>query len=143
MRILFIVLILMFYKSVWGFYEGEVSVVFPREEVNMETGERISSYPQIEIPNTGEYWSPPDFSHGEWRCQFKRMDTEEYDFTNIVVRCFTGIKEPRRKGKMKLDVPLGFSRITTCQKGRRTTEHLDLWSNGESKRVMIFCKSKD
>lgn len=44
---------------------------------------------------------------------------------------------------MKLNVPLGFSRITTCQKGRRTTEHLDLWYNGESKRVMIFCKSKD
>ena len=119
--------------SVFGSdFKGNVLLKFPREEVNMETGERISSYPQIEIPNTGEYWSPPDFSHGEWRCQFKRMDTEEYDFTNIVVRCFTGIKEPRRKGKMKLDVPLGFSRITTCQKGRRTTEHLDLWSNGET-----------
>ena len=97
MRILFIVLILMLYKSVWGFYEGEVSVVFPREEVNMENGEREISEPKIEIPRTLDYWSPPNFSIGKWKCEFTRNDFIGTKLDNYLHKNPTTTEQLQRK----------------------------------------------
>ena len=70
-------------------FKGNVHIKFPREVNNMETGEREISEPKIEIPITSDYWSPPDFSLGNWKCEFSRTDLR--NSSTVMVRCYVAV----------------------------------------------------
>ena len=131
MRILFVVLSLFVYGTVWGSgFKGKVFIQFPREVNNMETGEREISVPKIEIPITSDYWSPPDFSLGNWKCQFSRTDLR--NSSTVMVRCYVGNKFST-EGKST-----GILTMYSC--GRDSEQHvINLWNNGVDRHISIYC----
>ena len=118
--------------SVFGSdFKGNVLLKFPREEVNMENGEREISEPKIEIPRTLDYWSPPNFSIGKWKCEFTRNDFIGTKST-IMVRCYIGNKFSTEGNS------IGILTMYSC--GRDSEQHvINLWTEGVDRHIFIYC----
>ena len=129
--ILFPLSVVFSFNSVLGSdFKGNVHIKFPREVNNMETGEREVSEPKIEIPITSDYWSPPNFSLGNWNCEFKRDDFR--NSSTVMVRCYVGNKFSTEGNST------GILTMYSC--GRDSEQYvINLWNEGVDRHISIYC----
>ena len=111
-------------------FKGNVLLKFPREVNNMETGVREVSEPKIEIPIISDYWSPPDFSLGNWKCEFKRDDLR--NSSTVMVKCYVGNKFSTEGNST------GILTMYSC--GRDSEQYvINLWNEGVDRHISIYC----
>ena len=132
MRNILLIICSIISTSVFGSdFKGNVLLKFPREVVNMENGEREISEPKVEIPTTSDYWSPPDFSIGKWKCEFTRKDFNGTNST-VMVRCYIGNKFSTEGNST------GILSMYSC--GRDSKQHvINLWNEEIDRHISIYC----